>query len=148
MAFANPGFLPLLLLLPAFAALYFWSLRRRRRYGLNYSSVSLLQGATSPRSTWRRHVPPALFGLTVLALAVFSGYALELIPPTEDRKQVEAAVSVLELSRGTNIGDGLRMSLETLMPGSTQDPEGPYTIKGVRVPLGDRGAGISSPASA
>src|SRR4051812_7070743 len=210
MAFAHPAFLPFILLFPAFAALYLWSLKRRRRYGLNYSSVSLVRGSTNQRSTWRRHAPPVLFGVTILALAVavarpqatiaqpkatgtivlaidvsgsmrandiqpsrieaaqtavkdfvhkqpkgikiglvvFSAYALQLIPPTEDRKQVESAVSVLELSRGTNIGDGLRVSLETLIPGSTKDPEGPYSIKGVPVPLGDPGPGISTPASA
>ena len=64
-----PGFLALLLLIPLLIAAYIWMLRRRRRYAVRYSSLSLVREAL-PRSNWRRHIPFALFVLALASLIV------------------------------------------------------------------------------
>ena len=61
-----PGYLLLLLFIPALLAGYIWLLRRRRRYAVRFSSLSLIRSAMPRQSSWRRHLP---FGLFLLALA-------------------------------------------------------------------------------
>jgi Ca-activated chloride channel homolog len=65
-----PGFLLLLLLIPALIAVYIWRLRRRRRAALHFSSLSLVRDALPRRSGWRRHVPFALFLLAIASLTI------------------------------------------------------------------------------
>jgi Ca-activated chloride channel family protein len=65
-----PGFLVALGLLPLLLAAYLWALRRRRRFALRYSSLSLLREAL-PRHSWlRRHGPFGLFLVCVACLAL------------------------------------------------------------------------------
>lgn len=68
-----PGFLLLLGLIPIIVAVYIWILRRRRRYAVRYSSLSLVRAAGPPKSSWRRHVPIALFLLALGSLVVALG---------------------------------------------------------------------------
>jgi Ca-activated chloride channel family protein len=49
-----------------------------------------------------------------IGVVAFSGGATLLTPPTTDRVQVQAAVNYLTLGRGTNVGDGLQVALETI----------------------------------
>ena len=67
-----PWFLLLLLLIPAAVAIYIWVLRRKRRFAVRYSSLSLIREALPKRSMWRRHIPFALFllGLSGLITAM------------------------------------------------------------------------------
>jgi len=67
-----PWFLPLLVLIPLLVAVYIWILRRKRRFAVRYSSLSLIREALPRRAGWRRHLPFALFllGLTSLITAV------------------------------------------------------------------------------
>ncbi|GAB4581993.1 MAG: VWA domain-containing protein [Anaerolineales bacterium] len=65
-----PGFLLLLAGIPVLIAAYLWALRRRKKFAVRYSSLSLLR-ELMPRHSWmRRHLPFALF---VLALASLIG---------------------------------------------------------------------------
>lgn len=57
----------LLLALPLLPALYLWLLRRRGKRALRVSSVLIARLASGLQ--WRRHVPPALFGLALCVLA-------------------------------------------------------------------------------
>lgn len=66
-----PGALLLLVLVPVLAAVYVWMLRRRRRYAVRYSSVSLIRAALPKQSRIRRHLPAAFF-LLALASLVFA----------------------------------------------------------------------------
>lgn len=63
MNFLWPQNLWLLLALPLLPALYLWLLRRPGKAALRVSSVSIARRALGPQ--WRRHVPPALFGLAL-----------------------------------------------------------------------------------
>lgn len=63
-----PGFLALLVLIPVLIAVYVWWLRRRRRYVVRYSSLTLVREAMPRYAWWRRHLPFALFLLALASL--------------------------------------------------------------------------------
>ena len=77
MGFFWPTFLYLLAAVPVIVALYALVLRRRRRFAVHYSSISLIQQAMPARLKWRRHVPFALMALaiTLLILALARPFA-------------------------------------------------------------------------
>ena len=77
-----PWFLPLLLIIPLLIALYLWILRRRRRYAVRYSTLSIIREALPKRARWRQHLPFALFlvGLTFLIVATTRPAALVKVP--------------------------------------------------------------------
>lgn len=79
-----PGFLFLLLLIPILIAAYVWMLRRRRRFAVRYSSLSLVREAL-PRANWRRHIPFALFllALTSLIIALIRPVAIVRVPTNQ-----------------------------------------------------------------
>lgn len=65
-----PWFLLLLLLIPLLLAVYIWILRRRRRFAVQYSSLSLIREALPKRARWRQHLPFALFLLALASLTM------------------------------------------------------------------------------
>src|SRR5690349_16034186 len=77
-----PGFLYLLLLIPLIVGIYLWLLRRRRRFAIRYSSLSLVREAAGQQSWLRRHLPFMLFllALTSLIVALARPVATVLIP--------------------------------------------------------------------
>jgi Ca-activated chloride channel family protein len=72
MSFAWPLVLLSLLAVPVLLAGYVWTVRRRRRPAVAYSSVALIRAARPASSAWRRHVPFALV-LGALALLGLAG---------------------------------------------------------------------------
>lgn len=70
MALLWPGFLLLLGLLPLIVVAYIWVLRRRRRFAVRYSSLSLVRVALQQQSRLRRYLPVALFLLALASLIV------------------------------------------------------------------------------
>ena len=66
-----PGFLALLLLIPLAIGIYVWILRRRRRFAVRFSSLSLVREAVGKQSWLRKHFPFILF-LLALASLVFA----------------------------------------------------------------------------
>lgn len=77
-----PWFLLLLWLIPLIVAIYIWMLRRKRRFAVRYSSLSLLREALPTWSRWRQHLPFVLFllGLTSLMAAVARPVAQVEVP--------------------------------------------------------------------
>lgn len=63
-----PWLLFLLLLIPLLVAGYIWMLRRKRKFAVRYSSLSLVRAALPERSRWRRHLPFALFLIALATL--------------------------------------------------------------------------------
>ena len=77
-----PGFLYLLLLIPLGVLVYIWVLRRRRRFAVRYSSLSLVREAAAKQSWLRKHLPFILFlfALTSLVFALTRPVAAVVIP--------------------------------------------------------------------
>ena len=73
MDFLWTDFVVLLVVLPVLVGVYVWSLRRRRRSGVRYSSLSLIRDAQPGSSRLRRHLPFAILvaalGSLIVALA-------------------------------------------------------------------------------
>jgi len=171
-----PWMLLLLGLLPALGALYWWLLKRRRRFAVVFSDIELIRSAMVPRSSWRRHVPAAMLGLAlaslllaltrpvatvqiplsrtsiILALDVsrsmcatdiepnrlavaqeaavqfvesqsdssqigivaFAGFAELVVPPTNDRETLVAAIEGFNTSFGTAMGSATMRSIDAI----------------------------------
>ncbi len=85
MAFSWPAFLLLLFLIPIAVAAYVWSLRKRARFAVRYSTLALVRGAL-PRGAWvRRHLPFGLLmaGLAGLTFAVARPMATVTVPAAQ-----------------------------------------------------------------
>jgi Ca-activated chloride channel family protein len=82
MDFVWPWTLLLLLFIPLAVAVYIWILRRKRRYAVRYSSLSLIREALPKHSRWRRHLPFALFlgAVASLMLALARPEAEVVVP--------------------------------------------------------------------
>jgi len=70
MNFLWPEALVLLVVLPLLIVLYVWLLGRRKKTALRYASLSLVRDAMGAGQRVRRHVPPALFLLALVAMLV------------------------------------------------------------------------------
>ena len=80
-----PGLLSLFLLIPIAIGIYIWILRRRRRFAVRYSSLSLVREALAKQSWLRKHLPFILFLLAIssLILALTRPVATVMIPSNE-----------------------------------------------------------------
>ena len=97
-----PGFLLLLLLIPLLIAAYSWMLRRRRRFAVRYSSLSLVRQAL-PRSNWRRHVPFALFLLALLSLIIALVRPVAIVSVPTNKTTIILALDVSRSMCSTDI---------------------------------------------
>jgi Ca-activated chloride channel family protein len=73
MSFLWARSLLLLGLIPLLVLFYIFLLRRRRRFTVRYSSLSLIREAASHQSRWKRHLPFALFLLAIASLVFALG---------------------------------------------------------------------------
>ena len=98
-----PASLSLLLLIPLIIVGYIWFLRRRRRFAIRYSSLSLVREAASQQSWLRRHLPFIMFllALASLILALSRPVATVLIP--SNRATVILAIDVSRSMCSTDI---------------------------------------------
>lgn len=98
-----PGFLFLLLLVPLILVAYIWMLRRRRRFTVRYSSLSLVRAALPRYSRWRRHLPFALFLLAVIALVIALGRPVAIASVPAGTTTIILAIDVSRSMCSTDI---------------------------------------------
>jgi Ca-activated chloride channel homolog len=92
-----------MLLVPVLIGVYVWLLRRRKNSALKYASLSIVKEALSAGSNIRRHVPPALFLLTLIALMVAAARPAALITLPSQRQTVILAIDVSGSMRATDV---------------------------------------------
>ena len=98
-----PGSLFLLFLIPLFAAVYIWLLRRRRRFAVRYSSLSLVREASSHQSRLRKHLPFMLFLLALAALILAMARPAATVTIPSNRATVILAIDVSRSMCSTDI---------------------------------------------
>src|ERR687892_2729551 len=89
-----PGFLYLFLLIPLAIGVYIWVLRRRRRFAVRYSSLSLMREAAAQQSWLRKHLPFLLFLLALASLVFALGRPVATVTVPSNRATVIVAIDV------------------------------------------------------
>lgn len=100
--FQWPELLWALLALPLLVALYLWLLRRRKRVALRYASLALVKEAGQGRA-WRRHVPPALFLLSLVVLVVAMARPQAVMSLPSEQQTVILAMDVSGSMRADDV---------------------------------------------
>jgi Ca-activated chloride channel family protein len=89
-----PWFLGGLLLVPLLIAAYIFVLRRRRRYAVRYSSLSLVRQVL-PRQSWvRRHLPFGLFLIALSSLTVAMARPVSIVDVPTGQVTIMMAMDV------------------------------------------------------
>jgi Ca-activated chloride channel homolog len=94
MSFLWARSLLLLGLIPLFIIFYIWLLRRRRRFTVRYSSLSLVREAASHQSRWKRHLPFALFLLAMTSLVFALGRPVATVAVPSNKATVIVTIDV------------------------------------------------------
>jgi Ca-activated chloride channel family protein len=68
MDFLWPWMLYSIAIIPFLVAAYILILRRRKKFAVRYSSVSLIKDAAGRSPGWRRHIPPFIFLLAIASM--------------------------------------------------------------------------------
>jgi len=89
-----PKFLLLLGLIPVLVIAYIWILRRRRRFAVRFSNLSLVREALPHQSPLRRHIPFALFLLALASLVVAVGRPVSIVSVPAGRVTIILAMDV------------------------------------------------------
>lgn len=103
MTFVWPQMLWMLLAAPVMVAIYIWSQRRRRKSALRYASLGLVKVALGKRQRFRRHIPPLLFliGMVAAIFAMSRPSAVVTLP--SDQRTIIMTMDVSLSMRATDV---------------------------------------------
>ncbi len=103
MDFLWPGFLVLLGLIPLLILAYVLLLRRRRRFAVRYSSLSLVRQALPRHSFLRRHLPFMLALLAIAVLVIAMARPVTIISIPTDQTTIIFTIDVSGSMRSVDI---------------------------------------------
>ena len=103
MTFQWPSLLWTLALVPLLVGLYLWLLGRRRRSTVRLASIAVAREALGRGPGWRRHVPPALLGLAIIALLLASARPMAVIQLPLSQRTIMLAMDVSGSMRATDV---------------------------------------------
>jgi Ca-activated chloride channel homolog len=103
MSFTWPEALWLLLAVPALAGAYVLLLRRRGKAALRYASVALVHEALAGRRRFRRHIPPLLFLLALVALIVAMARPRATVTLPSEQRTIILAIDVSLSMRANDV---------------------------------------------
>ena len=98
-----PRLLILLGLVPLLIVVYVLMLRRRRRYAVRYSSLALVREAMTRQSSWRRHIPFALFLLALASLVMAVGRPVMVVTVPTDQTTIILTIDVSGSMRSRDV---------------------------------------------
>jgi Ca-activated chloride channel homolog len=103
MTFLWPEMLWLLLMVPALVGGYFYILRRKRDAALRYASLSMVKEAMGTSQRFRRHIPPLLFLLALIALIVATARPAAMVTLPSQYRTIILAMDVSGSMRATDV---------------------------------------------
>ncbi len=101
--FLWPQFLWIMLLLPLLVLAYIWLLKRKKKNALRYASLSIIKEAMGPGQSMRRHIPPALFFLSIAAMLFAASRPLAVITLPSQQETIMLAMDVSGSMRATDV---------------------------------------------
>jgi Ca-activated chloride channel family protein len=103
MSFEWPAVLWLLLAVPGLVAAYLWLGRRRKRLALRYASLGVVREAMGRAPGWKRHLPPALLLVAIVALILAAARPGARITLPSDHRTIVLAIDVSLSMRANDI---------------------------------------------
>jgi Ca-activated chloride channel homolog len=103
MKFLWPEMLVALLVAPLLIWLYWWAINRRKKVVLPYANLALVREAMGRQSGWRRHLPPGLFFLGLMALLFSLGRPAALVTLPSQHETVVMAMDVSGSMRAKDV---------------------------------------------
>ena len=103
MRFLWPHMLWLLLVVPLLVGAYVLALRRRAKGALRFASLDTLKDAMGPRQRFRRHVPPLVFLIALIAAIVAIARPSAVITLPSDHRTIVLAMDVSLSMRAADI---------------------------------------------
>jgi Ca-activated chloride channel family protein len=103
MTFLWPEMLWLFLLVPALVAAYFYLLRRKRQTALRYANLSMVKEALGSGQKYRRHIPPALFLLALIAMIFAIARPAAVVTLPSQHRTIILAMDVSGSMRATDV---------------------------------------------
>jgi Ca-activated chloride channel homolog len=143
MKFLWPQMLWCLLLVPALVAAYVWWLRRRKKGAVRYSSLDLVKAAMGPGDRVRRHLPPALLLVSLVAMIAALARPTALVTLPSQQQTIILAIDV-SLSMGATDVDPNRMTAAQIAAKSFVEERPPNARIGI-VAFGGNAALVQPP---
>jgi Ca-activated chloride channel homolog len=103
MTFLWPEMLWLLMAVPVLVGIYVLALRRKKKHAVRYASLSLVRDAIGPGQRFRRHVPPALFLLAMIATIVAVARPSAVVTLPSEQRIIVMALDVSLSMRATDV---------------------------------------------
>jgi Ca-activated chloride channel family protein len=103
MTFLWPEMLLLLLMVPLLLGLYLWLLRRKKKAAVRYASLAMVREAMGPAQRMRRHVPPLLFLLSIIAMLLAVARPAAVITLPSMNETVILAIDVSGSMRANDV---------------------------------------------
>ena len=103
MTFLWPEMLWLLLTVPALVGGYFYILRRKRESALRYASLSMVKEAMGTGQKLRRHIPPLLFLIALIAMIVAIARPAAVVTLPSQHRTIILAMDVSGSMRATDV---------------------------------------------
>ena len=103
MQFLWPEFLWLLLALPLLVLLYVWLLKRKKKMAVRYASLSIVREAMGARQQMKRHIPPALFLLSMATLLLAASRPVAVVTLPSNQQTIILAMDVSGSMRATDV---------------------------------------------
>src|SRR5687768_15901827 len=93
----------LFLVVPALVAAYFYLLRRKQQEAVRYASLSMVKQAMGPSQRFRRHIPPLLFLIALIAMTVAIARPAAVITLPSQHQTIILAMDVSGSMRATDV---------------------------------------------
>ncbi|MEJ8856006.1 VWA domain-containing protein [Variovorax robiniae] len=103
MTFLWPQFLWLLAAVPVLVLLYVWLMRRKKKLAIRYASLSIVREAMGAGQSIKRHVPPFLFLLAMVALLIAAARPLAVVMLPTNQQTIILAMDVSGSMRATDV---------------------------------------------
>ena len=103
MTFLWPHLLWLLLVVPAIVAAYIFVLRRKKKAAVKYASLAMVKEAMTAGPTVRRHIPPVLFLVALVAMIVAIARPAAIVSLPSNHETVILAMDVSGSMRATDV---------------------------------------------
>jgi Ca-activated chloride channel family protein len=93
----------LILIVPALVAAYFFLLRRKKEAALRYASLSLIKEAMGAGQKFRRHIPPLLYLVALVAMILAIARPAAVVTLPSQHRTIILAIDVSGSMRATDV---------------------------------------------